>query len=205
MAEDPSEIREAIDETRAELADTVEALGQKADVKGRAQDKATESKDQLLAQTEQLRSTATDIGHKVAEATPQPVRDAASGTVAHARRKPAPYAAGAALLLAIVATRRGRRRRQRAGGRVTKLLYKPLGLVISVIGGLIASALFSRAWKLVAHEDDAPKAIEAHRGWREVLIAAALQGAVFGVVKAAVDRGGATGFSKATGTWPGDE
>ncbi len=66
-----------------------------------------------------------------------------------------------------------------------KLLYKPLGLVISVIGGLIASALFSRAWKLVAHEDDAPKAIEAHRGWREVLTAAALQGAVFGVVKAA--------------------
>ncbi|MGW4395080.1 DUF4235 domain-containing protein [Amycolatopsis nivea] len=31
-----------------------------------------------------------------------------------------------------------------------------------------------------------------------------MQGAIFGVVKAAVDRGGATGYKKLTGQWPGD-
>ena len=39
-------------------------------------------------------------------------------------------------------------------------------------------------------------------GWGEILAAAALQGATFAVVKAAVDRGGATGVRKATGQWP---
>lgn len=34
---------------------------------------------------------------------------------------------------------------------------------------------------------------------------AAIQGAVFGFVKALADRSGAVGFRKLTGTWPGDE
>lgn len=37
-----------------------------------------------------------------------------------------------------------------------------------------------------------------------MLPAAAAQGAVFGLVKATVDRGGAEGFRKLTGVWPGD-
>ena len=40
-------------------------------------------------------------------------------------------------------------------------------------------------------------------GRPEVLAAAALQGAIFAVVKAAVDRGGAVGVQKLTGEWPG--
>jgi hypothetical protein len=37
-----------------------------------------------------------------------------------------------------------------------------------------------------------------------VLIAAAIQGAIFAVVKAAIDRGGARAFQRWTGEWPGD-
>jgi hypothetical protein len=88
---------------------------------------------------------------------------------------------------------------------MAKLLYKPLSLAISVIGGVVASALFKRAWKLIGHEDEAPSATERKRGWAEILFAAALEGAIFGLVKAVMDRGGAVGFRKATGTWPGDE
>jgi hypothetical protein len=36
------------------------------------------------------------------------------------------------------------------------------------------------------------------------LAAAALQGALFGLVKAAIDRSGARTFEKITGSWPGD-
>lgn len=86
-----------------------------------------------------------------------------------------------------------------------KLIYRPLGLILSVISGVLASFLFSKIWPAVSGDEDAPKATEAHRGWGGVLGAAALQGAVFGLVKAAVDRAGAKGFSRVTGTWPGDE
>lgn len=86
-----------------------------------------------------------------------------------------------------------------------KLIYRPLGLILSVISGVLASFLFSKIWQAVSGDDEAPKATEAHRSWGDVLGAAALQGAVFGLVKAAVDRGGATGFSRVTGTWPGEE
>ena len=41
------------------------------------------------------------------------------------------------------------------------------------------------------------------RGWGEILTAGALQGAIFAVVKATVDRAGATGVRKTTGQWPG--
>ena len=85
-----------------------------------------------------------------------------------------------------------------------KLLYKPVGLLVSALGGVLAGAIFKQIWKLAAHEDDAPKATDARRGWREVLTAAAVQGAVYAVVKAAVDRAAAEGTRKLTGTWPGE-
>ncbi len=85
-----------------------------------------------------------------------------------------------------------------------KVIYKPLGMVLSILGGVLASFLFTRVWKALAGEPEAPKATEAHRSWGDVLSAAALQGAVYGLVKAAVDRGGAEGFQRVTGAWPGD-
>lgn len=86
-----------------------------------------------------------------------------------------------------------------------KLLYKPVGMLVSVLGGLLAGAIFKQVWKIAAREDDAPKATDARRGWREILLAAALQGAIFALVKATVDRAAAEGTRKVTGVWPGDE
>ncbi len=83
-----------------------------------------------------------------------------------------------------------------------KVLYKPLSLAFGVAGGLIAGAVFKQVWKMVAGEDEAPEATSQDYGWGEVLTAAALQGAIFAVVKAAVDRGGAAGVRRLTGEWP---
>lgn len=85
-----------------------------------------------------------------------------------------------------------------------RLVYRPLGLLFGALGGLAAGAVFKRVWQLVAGEPDAPRATQRNRSWKEVLTAAAAQGAVYALVKAAVDRGGATGFEKATGVWPGE-
>jgi predicted metal-dependent enzyme (double-stranded beta helix superfamily) len=86
--------------------------------------------------------------------------------------------------------------------KVNKIAYKPVGLLLGIGAGVLAGALFKQVWKLAGHDDDAPNATDEHRGWAEVLTAAALQGAIFAVVKAAVDRGGAAGVRKLTGEWP---
>ncbi|MFK4067754.1 DUF4235 domain-containing protein [Streptomyces sp. NPDC029674] len=84
-----------------------------------------------------------------------------------------------------------------------QVLYKPLGLAFGMAGGALAGALFNRTWKAVAGQDDAPDAHDEERDWGEILAAAALQGAIFAVVRAAVDRGGAIGVRRVTGRWPG--
>jgi Protein of unknown function (DUF4235) len=85
---------------------------------------------------------------------------------------------------------------------VTKLAYKPVGLLLGVAASALAGFAFKRIWRTVGGEDDAPAATDQDRGWSEILAAAALQGAIFALVKAAVDRAGAEGFRKVTGTWP---
>lgn len=84
----------------------------------------------------------------------------------------------------------------------TEVVYKPVGLVLGLAGGLVAGAVFRQVWKAVSDQDDAPDPIDRDRGWPEVLLAAALQGAVFSTVKAAVGRGGAIAVHRVTGTWP---
>lgn len=86
---------------------------------------------------------------------------------------------------------------------MARVLYKPLGLIFGVVGGMLAGSLFKRIWGAVAHEEEAPEATDATKGWGEVVAAAAVEGAVFGGVKAVIERAGATGFAHLTGAWPG--
>jgi len=72
-----------------------------------------------------------------------------------------------------------------------EIAYKPVGWALGAASGMAAGALFRQVWKVVAHGDEAPDATDEDRTWREILVASALQGALFAVVKATVDRGGA--------------
>ncbi|MET9956790.1 DUF4235 domain-containing protein [Streptomyces sp. NPDC006339] len=87
--------------------------------------------------------------------------------------------------------------------KTAKVAYKPIGLALGTLSGLAAGTLFKQAWKVLGHSGDAPNATDEERTWKEVLVAAALQGAIFAAVKAAVDRAGATATRRLTGTWPG--
>ena len=84
-------------------------------------------------------------------------------------------------------------------------MYKPVSIVLSMLGRMLARTIFKQVWKLAAGEDEAPRTTDVRRGWREVLLAAALQGAIFALVKAALARGAAEGTRKLTGVWPGDD
>ena len=84
-----------------------------------------------------------------------------------------------------------------------KLAYRPVGIVASIAAGAIASAVFKQIWKRVADKEDAPDAMQseyplARSCWPRP------QGAIFAPVKALIDRGGAKGFQRLTGSWPGD-
>ncbi|MFF7640766.1 DUF4235 domain-containing protein [Streptomyces canus] len=87
--------------------------------------------------------------------------------------------------------------------KASKLAYKPVGMGMGAVSGVVAGSVFKQVWKKLGHDEDAPDATDEQRTWREVLTAAVLQGAIFAGVKAAVDRGGATATRRLTGTWPG--
>lgn len=83
-------------------------------------------------------------------------------------------------------------------------LLKPMDHIAGMVGGLLAGLIFKRVWKLIGR-GDAPKPTDKRRGWGEILLAGILHGAIFAVVKAAVDRGAAEGTRRLTGIWAGDE
>jgi hypothetical protein len=83
-----------------------------------------------------------------------------------------------------------------------KLLYKPLGIVLGILAGILGRKTFEHVWALV-DADAPPEATAEDAGWTKVLTAAALQAVIFAVVRAAVERAGATLFQDFTGTWPG--
>lgn len=86
-----------------------------------------------------------------------------------------------------------------------KILYRPVGIVTSVLAGLLAGSLFRAVWHKTVADDksDPPTPLQSEYEWREILTAAALQGAIYALVKAVTERGGARAFQRVTGEWPG--
>ena len=83
------------------------------------------------------------------------------------------------------------------------LLYKPFGIVLGIIAGLLSRKLFEMVWG-VFDEAEPPKPTTLESTWPKVLGAAAVQGITFKVTRAAVDRAGAKGFDHLFGVWPGE-
>ncbi|MFC4117700.1 DUF4235 domain-containing protein [Nonomuraea zeae] len=75
-------------------------------------------------------------------------------------------------------------------------MEKTLSTGMSLLSGALAAALFRRVWKRASGQDEAPEADDLGRGWTEVLVSATLQGAIFGLARAAVQRAGAQTFRR---------
>ena len=85
-----------------------------------------------------------------------------------------------------------------------KLLYRPVGIVLGILGGLAGKKVFNFIWGKF-DEEEAPKPTQEETSWVKVLSAAAVQGMIFQTVRAAINRGGAKGFAHLTGVWPGEK
>jgi hypothetical protein len=104
MAQDPSEVRAAIEDDRQALADTVQALAHKADVKARVRETVAHNSDELQRK-------ASDAVSKARDVTPDQVRSGWGSVVHSARARPLPFALGGAFLFGLLVGQ-SRRRRQ---------------------------------------------------------------------------------------------
>jgi hypothetical protein len=84
-----------------------------------------------------------------------------------------------------------------------KLVYKPIGIILSLLAGLLGKKLFDFVWTKIDDEEP-PEATTLETSWRRVLLVAAIQGVIFRVTRFAVDRSGALGWRYLTGSWPGE-
>jgi Protein of unknown function (DUF4235) len=84
-----------------------------------------------------------------------------------------------------------------------KLIYKPFGIILGIFGGLAGRRVFDFVWSKI-DEEDPPKATTEVAPLFKLLAAAALQGAIFALVKLLVNRGGAKSYEHLTGVWPGE-
>jgi hypothetical protein len=85
-----------------------------------------------------------------------------------------------------------------------KFIYKPIGIFLGILGGLLGKRLFNFAWTKIDDEDP-PKATTEYSPWVKIIGAAALQGVIFKVTRVVVDRYGAIGWTYLTGSWPGQK
>jgi hypothetical protein len=89
MGEEPSQIREEIEQTRTEMGDTVDALAHKADVKSRVKESFSDKKDRLQAQM-------SGVSSRIGDATPDSgqVKQGAQQAVGVAQENPIGLALG---------------------------------------------------------------------------------------------------------------
>ena len=95
---------------------------------------------------------------------------------------------------------------EKQSSKSAKILYRPWGLVASLLGGLIAGQVFQQVWKHLDPDgsEDPPTPLQSEYRLRKIFIAALIQGAIFSSVRALINRGGARVFERWTGEWPGD-
>ena len=84
------------------------------------------------------------------------------------------------------------------------LIYKPIGIFLSIVAALVGKRIFNFAWTKIDDEDP-PKGTTEQASWVKILSAAALQGVIFKVTRVVVDRYGAIGWTYLTGSWPGEK
>jgi hypothetical protein len=105
MGQDPDAIRQDIEQTRAEMSETVEAIGYKADVPSRAKDAVSEKVENVKSKVsdtatrakEAVTGTTSRVGDRVTDATPSSgqVRQQARRTAGLAKENPLGLAIGA--------------------------------------------------------------------------------------------------------------
>jgi hypothetical protein len=106
VAEEASEVRAAIAQDRQDLADTVQALAQKADVKARLHDAVART-------SEDLHQKAGELGDRLRGSTPDDAHRAVGTVAQRVRERPTLVMLVGVFFLGVLVGRRRARRRAR--------------------------------------------------------------------------------------------
>ncbi len=85
-----------------------------------------------------------------------------------------------------------------------KLLFAPIGIGAGLLAGFAAQKAFERLWAAIDDEDP-PEPDEREISAPKLIVALAVEGAIFRLAKGLADHGARSGFARLTGRWPGDE
>lgn len=86
---------------------------------------------------------------------------------------------------------------------MSKLIFRPVSIVAGLVAGLIGKKLFKSLWRVVDDEQP-PKPEERPVPIGKLVLALALEGALFRLVKGLAEHGSRHAFSRLTGLWPGE-
>jgi len=87
---------------------------------------------------------------------------------------------------------------------VAKVLYLPISVLGGLIAGVLGRRLFEALWSVI-DADEPPDPKQPDVSWKRIVLALILEGAIFRLVRGLVDRSSRKGFSRLTGSWPGEE
>jgi hypothetical protein len=87
---------------------------------------------------------------------------------------------------------------------MAKLLFIPVSIGGGLVAGFVSKKVFDQVWGLIDSEEP-PESKHRDIDLRKLLLAAAVQGAIFRVAREASDHYGRRAFARTTGSWPGSE
>jgi Protein of unknown function (DUF4235) len=87
---------------------------------------------------------------------------------------------------------------------MAKVLFIPVSIGGGLLAGAVAKKIFNHLWGLI-DEKEPPDSKHRDIDWGKLLIAAAVQGAIFRAMKEATDHASRRAFARTTGTWPGEK
>ena len=85
-----------------------------------------------------------------------------------------------------------------------KFLFIPISLGGGLAAGFLSRKVFDQVWGLF-DEEEPPDSKHRDIQWPKLLIAAAIQGAIFRAMKEATDHASRRAFARTTGKWPGEK
>jgi hypothetical protein len=85
-----------------------------------------------------------------------------------------------------------------------KVIFIPVSVVTGLLAGIAARKAFERVWSVV-DEEEPPAPDHREAPTMKLVLALALEGAIFRVAKGYADHGARRGFAALTGRWPGEE
>jgi hypothetical protein len=87
---------------------------------------------------------------------------------------------------------------------MAKLLFTPVSISGALLAGFLGKKVFNQVWGLI-DEEEPPDSKHRDISWGRLLLAGALQGAIFRGVKELTDHAARRAFYRTTGSWPGEK